>query len=624
MKKNLGFPVFLLCMNMLLNSYAAEAEKIIYEGSPDDLSKWKSEVPELTVCSEKNIEGHKNGVIKLHFTVDNNNGTTWPQALCGIPETELEANTFVEFDYYIKPIKGKIKCGFGVRPANKCKEKGLPDVRPEEWHRIRLPLLLQNADTAKINALYFYIGEKYHQTGDEAIVYIDNIKIISCPKVILSADTTLTDAKLIPVDLRQEIEIPNLLVNGYFREGGTKLPPRGWDTSGQEKLSYAASRHDGQAIRLGASNGDVILRQYGIILIPGELYRISGYVRGDNFKGTGGIGVICDNWSKFWGFKINSDLVKHGWYYFETVFSPGPSKSGDYHAVIYRQNGSGSLDVDRVVLEPLTEKGLKESRNKLAGNKFDDDYAKALKEGRLKEGPPSDDYQLVWSDEFDGTQINQSKWKIYDMTTYKDKRGYVLTPKSVTLNGKGQLLLSTRLVDGIVEQPRMSTCDGKYETAYGYFECRAKFQQTNLANAAFWMLPAGHMDAHDPVHKGMEIDIFECVQPKLEKLSHTTHWYSKIDGKLVSYSGGTVARTVTGLPEGFHSIGLEWTPDEYVFYIDGVESLRFRKKDHPISINPHNMILTFGGRVKSIKEIPGFSDTFEVDYVRVYKKKDKQ
>ena len=618
-----GWLTFIWGIVLAFSIYAGEEEKIIYEDSLDDLSKWKIEGAEIAVSPENKIDGHEKGVIKLHFKVDNSNGSGWPQAVCKIPDISVNSNTFVEFDYYVKQIKGKIKIGFGVQPMNECKEKTFPDVKAEQWHKIRLPLIIQNADTAKINALYFYIGEKYYQDGDEAIVYIDNIKIVSCPKVILSADTTLTDAKTIPVDKRLEIEIPNLLVNGYFREGGTQLPPRGWDTSGVEKVSYAASRHDGQAIRLGASEGDVILRQYGIVLIPGELYRISGYIRGENFSGTGGVGVICDNWSKFWGFKIDSGVVKHGWYYFETVFSPGPSKSGDYHAVIYRQKGTGTLEVDRVILEPLTEKGLRESKNKFAGNKFDEDYTKARKEGKLREGPPSDDYQLVWSDEFNGTKIDQTKWKVYDLLNYKESRGYTLTPKSVSLNGKGQLLMTTRLVAGVVEQPRLATCDGKYETAYGYFECRAKMHQTNLANAAFWMLPAGHMDARDPVHKGMELDIFECVQPKLEKLSQTTHWYSQIDGKLVSYSGGTVARSVPGLSEGFHSVGLEWTPTEYVFYIDGVESLRFNQKDHPISINPHNMILSFGGHVKNIKEIPGFSDTFEIDYVRVYKKKDK-
>ena len=225
----------------------------------------------------------------------------------------------------------------------------------------------------------------------------------------------------------------------------------------------------------------------------------------------------------------------------------------------------------------------------------------------------------MWSDEFDGDALNTDVWKVFS-ADFQGKRPYRLAPNAVKLDGKGHVLFTASLAeDGKVEAPRIATA-GRKSFTFGYFECRFKLHDSNFANASFWMLPEGHMDARDPVHKGMEIDIMECITPSLDTMSHTTHWYSRIDGKLVSFSGGTLGRTVPGLNKGWHTIALEWTPTDLIFYIDGVESWRLNEKDHPIPVNPHHLIFTFYGRCEEIVKHPGFKTTFMADYVRVYQK----
>ena len=437
-------------------------------------------------------------------------------------------------------------------------------------------------------------------------------------------------ANEMPKDTRLEIEIPNLLRNGYFREGEKRIPPRGWAGLGMENAEYTDGLHDGRALRLAP--GDfryVACRQNGLVLIPGEKYRMSGYIRGVNFLGKGTVVVACDNWSNGRGLHYNAKMLESGqWFYFEVVFTPTPSKAGEWEFILYRTpKEQGFVDFDRLILEAINPAIGQKSFNKFYGNKFDENYEKALKENSLRSGPPAPDYERIWADEFAGDKVDTSKWKVYDLVDYRESRGYIFSPENLQTDGQGNLLMRTTLgKDGVVKQSRLSTT-GLHSWTYGYFECRFKLHDCDdLVNPAFWMLPEGQMDAYNPVEYGMEIDIMECPNPSRESLSHTTHWYSydPEQKKRISFSGGTRPCNVPGLSKGFHTVGFEWTPNEYVFYIDGIESLRMNAETHPITRKNQNLILSFQGGVKKIREIPDFTTEFTVDYVRVYQKKTQQ
>ena len=71
------------------------------------------------------------------------------------------------------------------------------------------------------------------------------------------------------------------------------------------------------------------------------------------------------------------------------------------------------------------------------------------------------------------------------------------------------------------------------------------------------------------------------------------------------------------LTEGFHNYGLLWTPEEYVFYVDGKEV--WRSKAGGVSQVPEYLKLTeeIGDWAGDIRKA-NLPDYFEVDYVRVY------
>ena len=140
--------------------------------------------------------------------------------------------------------------------------------------------------------------------------------------------------------------------------------------------------------------------------------------------------------------------------------------------------------------------------------------------------------------------------------------------KAVSLDGKGHLVISTlkegdKFLDGCVRTK------GKFEHSFGYYVARVQLQKQPGHWSAFWIMGDGVGKVGSGGRDGTEIDIYE--KPWLDdRVQHTLHWdgYGK-DHK----SEGNVAK-VPGVMDGWHTFGLWWKPDEYIFYVDGKETWR--------------------------------------------------
>ena len=130
--------------------------------------------------------------------------------------------------------------------------------------------------------------------------------------------------------------------------------------------------------------------------------------------------------------------------------------------------------------------------------------------------------------------------------------------------------------------------------------------------AAFWMMCPGVNRVGDEGRDGTEIDIVEMPW-RDGKVTMNLHW----DGYGKAHKSAGTNFTRPELAEGFHDYGLLWTPEQYVFYVDGHEV--WRSKAGGVSQVPEYLKLTeeigsWGGDIKKA-DLP---DYFEVDYVRVY------
>jgi beta-glucanase (GH16 family) len=74
-----------------------------------------------------------------------------------------------------------------------------------------------------------------------------------------------------------------------------------------------------------------------------------------------------------------------------------------------------------------------------------------------------------------------------------------------------------------------------------------------------------------------------------------------------------------GVNEGFHTFGLEWTPDHYVFFVDGY---RFYEVTNSVSHIYEYLILSMKAP-SDPKELNDavLPDVFVVDYVKVYQRR---
>ncbi len=224
---------------------------------------------------------------------------------------------------------------------------------------------------------------------------------------------------------------------------------------------------------------------------------------------------------------------------------------------------------------------------------------------------PLEGYRLAWADEFNGETLDLSKWRHRGLGP---RKGGVNVKETVRLDGDGRLILTTRK-EGDVYQTAMIATHETYLTTYGYFECRVQLQQEVGHWSAFWLQsPTYGQPVGDPARAGTEIDIFEYLRRKGDAVQHTLHW----DGYGEDHQSKGKVPVVPGLGKGWHTFGLLWTEDEYVFYVDG--RVTWRTRDG-VSRRSEYMILSLevGEWAGDIGEA-ALPDHLLVDYVRVFKK----
>jgi len=240
------------------------------------------------------------------------------------------------------------------------------------------------------------------------------------------------------------------------------------------------------------------------------------------------------------------------------------------------------------------------------------EYVRAWKRRAEAAVPVGEEYELVWSDEFDGTALDSHKW---DYRGLGPRRDAVNVRDTVALDGEGHLVLSTKR-EGQAYHTAMISTQGKFETTFGYFEVRVKLQEQVGHWSAFWLQsPSLGKPLGDPAKAGTEIDVFEYLRKDGDRVHHNLHWdgYSKEHHK---HTGKTV--TVPGLGGGWHTVGLLWTESEYVFYVDGRETWR---STEGVSHRDEYMILSLEvGKWAGDIAAATLPDHLYVDYVRVYQR----
>jgi beta-glucanase (GH16 family) len=239
------------------------------------------------------------------------------------------------------------------------------------------------------------------------------------------------------------------------------------------------------------------------------------------------------------------------------------------------------------------------------------------------------EYQLVWSDEFDGpagAAPSAENWK-YDVgTDWGNQQLEFDTDRRTNsaLDGAGRLVITARREDfnGRAFTSARITTAGKREFTYGRFEARMRLPSGQGLWPAFWLLGADIATVGWP--QTGEIDIMEY------RGQEPTVNHGSLHGP--GYSGGRAITRRYTLPSGtfdteFHTFRVDWERRQIRFYVDDVLYHRVNYDDVPgqwVYNHPFYIILnvavggTFVGPVGANTTFP---QQLVVDWVRVYQEK---
>ena len=245
-------------------------------------------------------------------------------------------------------------------------------------------------------------------------------------------------------------------------------------------------------------------------------------------------------------------------------------------------------------------------------------------------------YNLVWSDEFDGTEIDPSKWS-YDIGDGCD-RGicgwgnnelqYYTDRSENSFISNGKLIIRAEretpnyLNEYGYTSARMVT-KNKGDWRYGRMDVRAKLPTGQGLWPAIWMLPTDNVYGGWP--KSGEIDIMENIGSEPERVFGTIH-YGHDFWRFISEGYEKEEGT---FHDDFHTFSVLWNEDCIEFLVDDMPysgpytRTSVLPTTWPFDQDFHMILnIAVGGNLPG-NPTPAtvFPQVMQVDYVRVYQEK---
>lgn len=269
-------------------------------------------------------------------------------------------------------------------------------------------------------------------------------------------------------------------------------------------------------------------------------------------------------------------------------------------------------------------------------------------------------YNLVWNDEFDGTQLDETKWRLRSEKENSEIKNLGNDPRVFKIENGTAIMRTIPYTDENDSNIKYAVSGGLSTSQdmayrYGYIEMRAKISYMQGVWMSFWL--RGSDDYYNEPNIGKpnrisvgnsaEADIFEIFSstdtatPNIHLWSWSNDTMTATDEAYNSEgrkSNVKIFSDAVNLSEEYHVYGLEWTPEYMTVYVDGEACMTYDITRHwsekgTLSVqafqNPMHVILgpeLFTQDVSWVTPdlLPENPDTFNthyiVDYVRLYQK----
>lgn len=240
-------------------------------------------------------------------------------------------------------------------------------------------------------------------------------------------------------------------------------------------------------------------------------------------------------------------------------------------------------------------------------------------------------WTLTFQENFDGNTLNAEQWSSgFGWGAFNGNAwtASCTSPAALKLGGGTLTMLTSPdpvhspecAPSGKTATSAAINTKGKFSQQFGFFEARIRMPGSRGIMGAWWLHRA---DGTWPP----EIDIAEVIGER--PWDHQMAVHFKPPGKNTSASTGRRLYTVD-LSQGFHVYGVDWRPNEVVFYLDGVESGRIgasagalaQRGEYYLILN--NAVCTSASRYwcqqPDQRVIWGWATSMEVDWVKVWQR----
>ncbi|MBP3191083.1 family 16 glycosylhydrolase [Natronogracilivirga saccharolytica] len=200
------------------------------------------------------------------------------------------------------------------------------------------------------------------------------------------------------------------------------------------------------------------------------------------------------------------------------------------------------------------------------------------------------DWQLVWTDEFETQDLDTTKWEymygtgsMYGLNRWGNYEEQYYTDREENIfveDGNLHIVAREENRGGMNYTSARIRSKGKADFRYGKFEIRAKLPEGQGLWPAIWMLPTEEVYGEWP--QSGEIDIMELIGHEPDVVHGTVHYGppwpdNQSRGHYYTLSEGKFS-------DDFHVFTIEWMPDRITWYVDD----NFFTFVTPSNLEPHN------------------------------------
>ena len=238
----------------------------------------------------------------------------------------------------------------------------------------------------------------------------------------------------------------------------------------------------------------------------------------------------------------------------------------------------------------------------------------------------SNTYDLVWSDEFDGTALNSANWTPETGGGgwgNNEQQTYTSNSENLSVGG-GSLLIQAKKSGTSWTSARIKSQE-KRSFQYGKIEFRAKLPTGVGPWPAAWLLGNNISSVNWPTCG--EIDVMEwrggfngTANGDANTVGHAIHSANRHGSNPVEPSSRSA---VVNPSSAFHTYAVVWTANNLVFSVDGVDKATLTPPTADAAAFQKEFFLIFnlamgGSYVGNTISSSLTSASYEVDYVRVY------